>query len=185
MRVTKTMTNTTCPYCHKSNCALNLQRLKDAGTLTLEASTVGDLSPDQLALATKLEGLFYESTSRGTWRDMEEPALALEGAPVDASFITTEEPRETIGGLLEPAADHWFSLEQEESRLSAGLIRPDALPSEQEEQLRQLFLSKPSPQPSRKLTTMQLQALGFVADDDVTDAIDPSRITKGGLIEPL
>jgi hypothetical protein len=181
------MNNSTCPYCRKSNCALNLARLKQAGTLTLESPT--SLSPDQLQLAGQLEELFNESTARPSWRDMVapyEPALALESAPVDTSWMVTEEPRETIGGLFEPATDHWFSLESQESRFAGGLVRPGAgLPSAQEEQLRQLFLSKPAPkQASRKRSLEQLQALGWLSEQNDTLEVSPDRISKGGLIIP-
>jgi hypothetical protein len=136
-----------CPYCNKRDCALNKARM--GRTMTLESPTAGDLTPDQMQMAGKLEELFYESTSRPSWRDMvvpDEPTLALDAEVDISSMITTEAPRETLGGLLEPATGHWFSLEDQESRLSNGLRRPDVgMPSEQEEQLRQLFLSKPAP----------------------------------------
>jgi hypothetical protein len=176
-----------CPFCHMQNCKLELAR-RNRSPLTLES--VGVLSPEQLALAGKLEPVYFgeSSPSLQSYRDMLAPgeaALALESAPVDTSWITAEEPRETVGGLLEPSANHWFSLEHEESRLASGLRRPDAgMPDEQDEKLRQLFLSKPAPK-QRKLSLEQLTALGWLADETEPVQIDPSRITKGGLLEPL
>jgi hypothetical protein len=173
-----------CPYCHRANC--QLEKARRARSLTLESSPSFDspFTPEQIG---KLEELYLsESPSRklSTYRDMVAP-LALEGAPVDASFITTEEPRMTSGGLLEPATDHWFSLENQESRLANGLRRPDAMPSEQEEQLRQLFLSKPAPkQPQRKFSREQLRALGWLSEQNDTLELSPDRYAKGGLIIP-
>jgi hypothetical protein len=98
---------------------------------------------------------------------------------------TSDDARMTNGGLLAPEWGENIFQEDTASLTLGGLRRPDAgMPSEQEEQLRQLFLSKPAPK-QRRVSLETLKQLGFVPDDDVSDAIDPTRITKGGLIEPL
>jgi hypothetical protein len=191
------MNNSTCPYCSRSDCALEKARKEKSvfnrpmspmyaaenstQSLTLEGSP---FTSEQIG---KLEALYLgePSPSLQSYRDMLAPgeaALALESAPVDTAFITTEEPRMTSGGLLEPATDHWFSLENQESRF--GLVRPDAMPDEQQAQLRELFLQRPAPkQPQHKLSLEQLKALGFIQDDEPV-AIDPSRYATGGLLIP-
>jgi predicted DsbA family dithiol-disulfide isomerase len=61
-----TMTNTiVCPFCHKQNCKLELARR--ARPLALEsASTVDDLSPEQVRLAGQLEALYMSDAGLPT-----------------------------------------------------------------------------------------------------------------------
>jgi hypothetical protein len=119
-----------------------------------------------------------------THRDMVAP-LALETDPVNDSFITSQSPYETVGGLQAPSESHWFSLEERESRLANGLVRPDSAPDDEAEQLRQLFLGKDAPKSQSRISLEQLKSLGWLADETEPVQIDPSRITLGGLLEPL
>lgn len=175
-----------CPYCRKPKCALNKARM--GRTMTLESAST-DLSPEQLQLAGKLEELYLRESSPSlqSYRDMLPPgeqALALESIPVDTSaFITTETEQETFGGLVPPSTEHWFSLESQESRFANGLVRPDAMPDEQQELLRELFLQRSAPKLERKPTAEQLKQLGWLPDNEPV-AIDPSRYATGGLLIP-
>jgi len=197
------MTNSTCPYCLRRDCALDKARKQKSvfnpstGDINYSMKYAAEAPTLPIALENspftaeqigELEKLYLgESFPRvPSWRDMVapgEPALALESATVDTSWMVQEAPIECAGGLFEPAPSHWFSLEDQESRFANGLMRPDAMPDEQAEQLRELMLSRPAPKQPHKLSLEQLRALGFAPDDEPVSM--PAHLeTKGGLFAP-
>jgi hypothetical protein len=107
-------------------------------------------------------------------------------APLTPDMV--QEARATAGGLLEPESDHWFTQEQQDARLSNGLIRPDAgMPDEAIAQLRELMLAKPVRKSSeRKISLEELRKLGWVGGehDDATEMVPSHQVAAGGLIIP-
>jgi hypothetical protein len=100
------------------------------------------------------------------------------------SGMIQEDDRMTSAGMLTPEMAENPFVDDAPSLTLGGLRRPDAMPDENIQQLRELILSRPAPrQSSKHLSLEQLRALGWAQDHEPV-LVPDHMIAKGGLRIP-